>query len=79
MDTQQLLELYKESLESVLKCLQDKKCSADEFGKQQELQKKIPSQTECEDTAYKGFVNTSKLVGELLDAHVRLVIIIYCI
>ena len=78
MDTQQLLELYKESLESVLKCLQDKKCSADEFGKLPELQKKFPSQTECEDIAYKGFVNTSKLVGELLEAHVRLVIIIYC-
>ena len=78
MDTQQLLELYKESLESVLKCLQDKKFSADEFGKQQELQKKIPSQTDCEDTDYKGFVKTRKLVVELLDAHVRLVIIIYC-
>ena len=76
MDTQQLLELYKESLESVLKCLQDTKCSADEFGKLQELQKKIPSQTECED--YKDFVKTSKLVREQLDTHVRLVIIIYC-
>ena len=78
MDTQQLLELYKESLESVLKCLQDKKCSADKSGKLQELQKKIPSQRECEDTDYNDFVKTSKLVREQLDTHVRLVIIIYC-
>ena len=78
MDTQQLLELYKESLESVLKCLQDKKYSADKFGKLQELQKKISDSTDCEDTDYKDFVKTSDLVQKQLDTYVRLVIIIYC-
>ena len=78
METQQLLELYKESLESILTCLQDKTCFADNFSKLQDLRKNIPDSTECEDTDYKDFVKTSKLVGELLDAHIRLVIIIYC-
>jgi len=78
METQQLLELYKESLEFILTCLQDKTCSADNFSKLQDLRKKIPDSTDCEDTDYKDFVKTSKLVGELLDEHVRLVIIIYC-
>ena len=74
MDTHQLLELYKGLVESVLTCLQEKTCTADEFAKLQELQKK----TECEDTAYKGFVNTSNLVRGHLDTQIRLVIIIYC-
>ena len=78
MDTHQLLELYKGLVESVLTCLQEKRCTADEFAKLQELQKKIPSQTDCEDTAYKDFVKTSKLVRGRLDTQIRLVIIIYC-
>ena len=77
MDIQQSLELYKESLESVLTCLKEDKCSAEKFKKLENLHKKI-HETAREDTAYTDFVNTSKLVREQLDKHVRLVIIVYC-
>ena len=74
MDTQQLLKLYKESLESVLTSLENKEYSSETFGKRQELQKKIPGQTDCEDTNYENFVKTSNSVREQLDKYVRLVL-----